>query len=216
MPKCSHCGRDYTAVRVNQKYCSEPCRKRAWRQSHRTTPKPMKELTEETASPGPQSWKDYVIQDLQAKVREFREENRTLKHTLENTKSRLQETEKDLAFKDRDYELQLREREQSRKGGLEGIVESAYQHPEATSMLLQSLSGFLGAMKGQTPAGIAGAPESDPDIENFTHWYKGLGPADKQAFGQLLQAFSQAEDYPRAASSMINALSHDSTVNQAV
>ncbi|MEN7549043.1 hypothetical protein AAG747_14055 [Rapidithrix thailandica] len=220
---CQHCGQGFTpkaAVRIEQKYCSDRCRHRAWQQRQQPSTS-MNDLTEQAqilSQPGPQNWQEYVIRDLQEKVREYRENNRDLKSRLEQTQKELFAAEKDLAFKDREYELQMREREQNRKGGLEGIVETAYEHPEATSTLINSLAGLLGAARG--PQGVAGIPatqeEADPNIENFKAWYLALDDRQKQAFGYVLQAFADSEDYLRAAQIIVNALKHDSTTQKAV
>lgn len=102
----------------------------------------------------PDNFKDYIISDLKEKnvklesrVSSLEDENNRL--TRENL-----ELEKDKMFRDKEFELTLKERDSEQKSGLNGIMESLNNNPVLANVAATAIGRLMGIDLAGEPAAL--------------------------------------------------------------
>ena len=112
-----------------------------------------------SSNSGFDGYKDFIIRDLEKKLDKAENKLEKQESLIEKLKEDKAELEKNVAFKDKEFELALQEKEGEHKSSLNGIV-SSLREPET----LEALAGLATAIKGmRTPQAIevgeGGLPE---------------------------------------------------------
>lgn len=105
----------------------------------------------------PNDYKDYLIKDLERKVDKY--ENRIEK--LENDNEKLKrdnfELEKNVKFKDKEFEIATRAKELEQANGLNGVLETVSGNPALANIATMAIGRLMGMEMPTTPQGIEGA-----------------------------------------------------------
>jgi hypothetical protein len=94
------------------------------------------------ANSGYESYKDFIIRDLQEKLHRAERKTDEQEKKLERLKEEKAELEKNVAFKDKEFELAIKEKDGEQKNSLNGFV-SSLKEPET----IQALAGLASAIR---------------------------------------------------------------------
>jgi hypothetical protein len=121
-----------------------------------------------SSNSGFDGYKDFIIRDLEKKLDKAENKLEKQESLIEKLKEDKAELEKNVAFKDKEFELAIQEKEGEHKSSLNGIV-SSLREPET----LEALAGLATAIKEmRTPQAIevgeSGLPEGieSADLRN--------------------------------------------------
>jgi hypothetical protein len=129
--------------------------------------------TAQVPATGFDSYKDFIIRDLERKLDKAERKLEKQETIIDKLKEQKTELEKNVAFKDKEFELALQEKEGDYKNSLNGIVGSL-KEPET----LEALAGLANAIKemrspqaielnsGELPEGIEAADLQNEYIYN--------------------------------------------------
>ncbi|WP_020534043.1 hypothetical protein [Flexithrix dorotheae] len=164
--------------------------------------------------PGPGSyanWQEYVIADLREKVGELKQRNAELETKSREDDQKLLELEKEVAFKDKEHELDLQGKDLERGNGLGGIVEKVASNEHLSALAGVIISRLLGT---DMPAGNGQlfGEEMRPDnrenkmISAFEDWFLRLSEHEQTKVWNLILVLSNSTNLLEKIDSLIEKL----------
>ncbi len=158
------------------------------------------------------SWKEYVIADLKEKVSELKKRNNELETKSREDDKKLLELEKEVAFKDKEHELDMQGKDMERGNSLGGLVEKVAGNEQLSAVVYVLANRLLGVdsvpsqIEEQQQLGVDPESKQGMMIKTFQSWFLELEEDQQTKIWNLIMVLSNSKNLSEKVDGVINNL----------